>query len=300
LYEIRSLLNSIKSFASLSSNNLLMIHHYSSYLADISALLGGPGLVDLYGEEVPGVPYIKGTDWPRDEEGDIIAGPYEVPKIVDLLRDIKNFTSFLPEISALLGGPGWQAEWVPSGEEDYWQWIKGIELPTYKEGDTIPEDFEIGDLIPGGYDIPKVVDYLAQIAENTGLTVMALAHGDAHELSNIIAAYQDFILLNGWPDLPSQLPQFAEGGVASGPTSGYPVELHGTEVVSTIPQFSQLINGGSTQVGASDRPIDISLTVEIEGKPLDIKIKNISSREADRVRVTANKRPGNETRRLYR
>ena len=225
LYEIRSLLNSIKSFASLSSNNLLMIHHYSSYLANISALLGGPGLVDPDLQPIPGAPYIAGTDFPRDEEGDIIAGPYEVP---------------------------------------------------------------------------KMIDYLAQIVENTGLTVMALAHGDAHELSNIIAAYQDFILLNGWPDLPSQLPQFAEGGVASGPTSGYPVELHGTEVVSTIPQFSQLINGGSTQVGASDRPIDISLTVEIEGKPLDIKIKNISSREADRVRVTANKRPGNETRRLYR
>ena len=144
-----------------------------------------------------------------------------------------------------------------------------------------------------------MIDYLAQIVENTGLTVMALTGGDKAKFFEYADLYEH-IISQGWPDLPSQLPQFAEGGVASGPTSGYPVELHGTEVVSTIPQFSQLINGGSTQVGASDRPIDISLTVEIEGKPLDIKIKNISSREADRVRVTANKRPGNETRRLYR
>jgi len=96
-------------------------------------------------------------------------------------------------------------------------------------------------------------------------------------------------------------PWYAEGGIATGPESGYPVMLHGTEAIVPLSSGAipvQLINGGSTQEGAMERPLYI--IVEVAGKEFYADVQQISRVEADYVRVTANRTKGNETRRLYR
>jgi len=102
-----------------------------------------------------------------------------------------------------------------------------------------------------------------------------------------------------WDDLwyhYGMSPSWAKGGIVSEPTygligeAGYPEAIIPMLDGSSIPV--RWINGGSTQEGASsERPIDINVTLEIDGQPLDVKIKNISSREADNVRVKAERRP---------
>lgn len=64
----------------------------------------------------------------------------------------------------------------------------------------------------------------------------------------------------------SSIGGFAEGGVVSGPKSGYPAILHGKEVVAPFDKFMGLINGGGMNKGF------IAETV-ISGNDLRILVK---------------------------
>jgi hypothetical protein len=57
-----------------------------------------------------------------------------------------------------------------------------------------------------------------------------------------------------------EIPKFADGGIAQGPKSGYPVELHGTEAV--IP----LKNGAV--------PVDLELTNKKQPSPVSLDMRN--------------------------
>jgi hypothetical protein len=68
-------------------------------------------------------------------------------------------------------------------------------------------------------------------------------------------------------------PRYAEGGISTGPASGYPVTLHGTEAVIPLKNMSvpvQLLNGGSTQAGASGEEIKLlKEMVELQKEQID-------------------------------
>ena len=86
---------------------------------------------------------------------------------------------------------------------------------------------------------------------------------------------------------------WARGGIVNEPTYGLVGEAGYPEAV--IPMMDgysipvKWLNGGSNQQN-TEHPIDINLTIELDGKPLDIKIKSISSHEADKIRVLAERR----------
>jgi len=205
---------------------------------------------------------------------------------------------------------------MPDSIVDYYTEAAQAEGGMTKIFDTTPyqtldyelnEDEEGGAYTSSNLFTASMIDYLKQIAGNTGITAMAVASlesvldiSDTPEQTiyrDNQTAYRQFLYSNfsDWVNagMPESLLQFAEGGIAEGPMSGYPVELHGTEAVIPLHGGAvpvQLINGGST----NDKPINI--TLEIDGKALDVKIKSVS----DGARVSVNKRPGNETRRVYR
>ena len=83
----------------------------------------------------------------------------------------------------------------------------------------------------------------------------------------------------------ANVPGYDQGGVATGPLSGYPATLHGTEAVIPMADGVNIpvkwMNGGME----SDKPIEINLTLEIDGQPLDAKIKVIARNESENVRV---------------
>lgn len=85
---------------------------------------------------------------------------------------------------------------------------------------------------------------------------------------------------------PGEYASFSGGGIATGPTAGYLAELHGTEAV--IP-----MKNGSIDVRTNETPTNIN--VYIGNEQLDTHIV----KQADQVRVKANRRPGNATQRLF-
>jgi len=52
---------------------------------------------------------------------------------------------------------------------------------------------------------------------------------------------------------------FESGGIVSGPDSGYPVILHGTERVTPI-------DNNSTRGGGGEQPIQINLRLDLDGQ----------------------------------
>ena len=95
--------------------------------------------------------------------------------------------------------------------------------------------------------------------------------------------------------------RWAEGGIVTQPTLGVLGEAGYPEIVIPMKDGYSVpvkwVNGGSTQQGATERPLYI--TVEVAGKEFYADVQQISRVEADYVRVKANRRPGNKTERLY-
>ena len=72
------------------------------------------------------------------------------------------------------------------------------------------------------------------------------------------------------------------GGIASGSERGYLATLHGTElVVSPKATYPATVVGGAQD----GRPIEINLTLELDGKPLDAKITAIAKDTGENIRV---------------
>jgi len=108
-----------------------------------------------------------------------------------------------------------------------------------------------------------------------------------------------------WDDLwyfYNRSPSWAKGGIVDQPTLGWVGEAGYPEAV--IPMMDgysipvSWVNGGSPQ---SDQPIDLNLTIELDGKIMETRTIRISRREADgviRERVKAGKL--NSSSRYYR
>jgi hypothetical protein len=81
---------------------------------------------------------------------------------------------------------------------------------------------------------------------------------------------------------------WAEGGVITTPSLGWVAEAGYPEAIIPMKDGINIpvkwVNGGSTQAGV-DRPIEINLSLEIDGEPLDAKIKVIARNESEDVRV---------------
>jgi TP901 family phage tail tape measure protein len=76
-------------------------------------------------------------------------------------------------------------------------------------------------------------------------------------------------------------PSYEYGGMSYGPESGYMAQLDGNElIISSKASYPATVVGGG-----SDRPIEINLSLEIDGQPLDAKIKVIARNESENVRV---------------
>ena len=118
-------------------------------------------------------------------------------------------------------------------------------------------------------------------------------------------------LLNQKMNSPTAYYGYADGGIASGPLSGYPAMLHGTEAIIPLKNGAvpvQLSSGAAA--GGYNDPETKSLLRELvaqgrqkqrvtlaldNGKELSGYIRS----EADTVRVSANERKGVSRRRLY-
>jgi len=81
------------------------------------------------------------------------------------------------------------------------------------------------------------------------------------------------------------IPKAQHGGIFSGPMSGYPVILHGTERITPL-------SDGDNDRGRGSGPLNLNLVLELDGKTLEYKIKSVS----DGVRVSALKREVGENR----
>jgi len=96
---------------------------------------------------------------------------------------------------------------------------------------------------------------------------------------------------------------FYDGGIASGPDTGYQATLHGTELVVSPKTFypATLVNGGSTQAGANEEPITINLQIVTpDGDITEERVIKIARNEADHVVVARAKRgKTSDTRRYY-
>lgn len=115
---------------------------------------------------------------------------------------------------------------------------------------------------------------------NTSLLANLKNFGYATAMSNAEANYI-------W-ERQSRALTFAEGGLINSPTLGWVGEAGYPEAVIPMKDGINIpvkwINGGSTQSG-SDRPVEINLSLEIDGQPLDARIKVIAKNETENVRV---------------
>lgn len=103
-------------------------------------------------------------------------------------------------------------------------------------------------------DVP-VLGQVLDIAENTAGALWNLATGDSAGLAGNANA------------IVGNLPSFAGGGIASGPRSGYPVMLHGTEVVTPVENAGgvTVMVTGNTFVGNS-RDAAVAITDLVTGE----------------------------------
>jgi phage host-nuclease inhibitor protein Gam len=111
------------------------------------------------------------------------------------------------------------------------------------------------------------------------------------------------------PDILSHhLSGFADGGISYGSLSGYPVMLHGTEAVIPMPNGRSIpvdVKSTGNQSAQSDPEIKQLLKILVANQAQD-KYLSVDGRQfkifvqeqADINRVNANRRTGNETRRI--
>jgi len=133
--------------------------------------------------------------------------------------------------------------------------------------------------------------------------IMAALSGGASEATTISGGSGMAAMFNGMPisgggggggggggflDILKSLMGFSDGGIASGPKSGYPVMLHGTEAVLNPKQFKNLTSNmmnmgalqsqGSNQSGGSSQVIlrgqDLVLALQRAGVNLDLRRGN--------------------------
>jgi hypothetical protein len=102
------------------------------------------------------------------------------------------------------------------------------------------------------------------------------------------------------------VPGYAEGGVASGPTSGYPVTLHGVEAVVPLASGAIPVRFTGSSMDEETKTLLRELVSVSKSKQrceivLDSgeRLSGYIRKEADVVRVSANERQGVSRRRLY-
>ena len=104
------------------------------------------------------------------------------------------------------------------------------------------------------------------------------------------------------------MPSFADGGISYGSLSGYPAMLHGTEAHVPLPNGKSIpveIKSTGNQSAQSDPEIKQLLRILVANQAQD-KYLSVDGRQfkifvqeqADINRVNANRRTGNETRRI--
>lgn len=102
------------------------------------------------------------------------------------------------------------------------------------------------------------------------------------------------------------VPGYAEGGIASGPTSGYPVTLHGVEAVVPLASGAIPVRFTGSSMDEETKTLLRELVSVSKSKQrceivLDSgeRLSGYIRKEADVVRVSANERQGVSRRRLY-
>ena len=104
------------------------------------------------------------------------------------------------------------------------------------------------------------------------------------------------------------MPAFADGGISYGPLSGYPAMLHGTEAIIPLPNGRTLPVEVKSTGNQSQQPdpeikqlLRILVANQAQDKYLSVdgrQFKIFVQEQADINRVNANRRAGNETRRI--
>jgi hypothetical protein len=132
--------------------------------------------------------------------------------------------------------------------------------------------------------------YLAGILQNTAVTAAHLT-GQMSKLHDTYPIDYDWFLQQGWifPDFGQDLTDprvYADGGIASGPLSGYPATLHGTEAVIPLKKGSVPVEIKSIPYPRYDRTKEdydkeYKIVIMLDGKV----VKEVAAKEADRVSV---------------
>jgi hypothetical protein len=137
---------------------------------------------------------------------------------------------------------------------------------------------------PGASEAVNILNDLQALGQMWGVA-------NAYNLGHAVNYYGGYASeLNAWMDLWTRhgLPnRWAEGGIATQPTWGVYGEA-GPEAFLRLAENRYVpipsLNGGSTRAGAGT-PIEINLTLELDGEPLDTKIKVLARNESENVRV---------------
>jgi hypothetical protein len=120
-----------------------------------------------------------------------------------------------------------------------------------------------------------------------------------------------YLKVPGYGEIIAENPAgYASGGISTGPTSGYPVTLHGTEAIIPLSNGSVPVTLSGYAAGSQSDPEIKALLSELvsvsKGKQYvtmtledGTSFRGYIRREADTVRVEANGRPGMETKRIY-
>jgi len=112
---------------------------------------------------------------------------------------------------------------------------------------------------------------MSQFTKNGKIMTMQQYH------DSVVASIQG---LSGSTNTP---PKAARGGVFSGPTGGYPIEMHGTEMVAPLNVDSILMKLAKTPAGATDSETAINSIIQPNGRSsTDIeKVVAVQSRMID-------------------
>ncbi|OQY25627.1 MAG: hypothetical protein B6244_14870 [Candidatus Cloacimonetes bacterium 4572_55] len=201
-------------------------------------------------------------------------------------------------IAELMGGT------VPIDHIDYWLTQMGIVDADLRRTMTVTLVYTMVE--EGNMDLANVADYVYK--STLSAWMMAAGDPDAQSILRTMQAIGSMWGKNNAYDLgaavnahgstptnPSTwagawtkhgMPSYwAEGGIINSPTyglvgeAGYPEAIIPMKDGVNIPV--KWVNGGSTQQGSTD----INITLEIDGAPLDVKIKSISGNTAESHRV---------------